>query len=60
MEITSKPDDMGRCSFTLFWFADYHPGHPKGEHRHAERAQCFFADPKRWAARCRRVDYLTA
>lgn len=43
---SDKSDDLGRCRFTLFWWADYHPGDPRGEHRHAERAQCFFADPR--------------
>jgi len=43
---TNKSDDLGRCRFTLFWWADYHPGDPRGEYRHAERAQCFFADPR--------------
>lgn len=42
----SGPDEQDRCHFTLYWFADYHPGHPAGEYRHAERAQCFHADPR--------------
>lgn len=41
----SLPDKDGRCRFTLSWLADYHPGHPLGEHRIAERAQGFFANP---------------
>lgn len=44
----SKSDSLGRCSFTLFWMADYHPGDPAGENRIAERAQCFFADPREY------------
>jgi hypothetical protein len=43
IEIHSGPDSLGRYSYTLFWMADYHPGHPDGEHRIAERGQCFFA-----------------
>ena len=39
-------DDEGRVSFTLFWWADYHPGHPEGENRWAIRAQCYFAKPE--------------
>ena len=46
IEHHGKSDDLGRCHFTLFWMADYHPGHPDGEHRTAERAQGFFADPR--------------
>lgn len=45
IEYHSKTDRLGRCSFTLYWMADYHPGHPDGEYRTAERGQCFFADP---------------
>lgn len=42
-EIQSGPDKEGRYRFTLYWTADYHPGHPEGEHRRAERGQCFHA-----------------
>jgi hypothetical protein len=38
-------DSHGRCLFDLFWMADYHPGHPDGEHAHRERGQGFFGDP---------------
>lgn len=41
-EIHSGPDSLGRYSYTLYWMADYHPGHPEGEYRRAERGQCFF------------------
>lgn len=46
IEYHSQPDDLGRCEFTLFWMDDYHPGHPLGENRTAERGQCFFAKPE--------------
>ena len=45
-EIHSGPNRFGEYCFTLFWWADYHPGHPLGEYRHAERGQVFLADPK--------------
>ena len=45
IEYNSKSDHLGRCHFMLFWMADYHPGHPDGEYRTAERGQAFFADP---------------
>jgi hypothetical protein len=47
-EIISGPDKMGRYTFFLYWMADYHPGDPQGEYRHAERGQIFFADPNEW------------
>jgi len=40
-----KPDRYGRYRYTMFWLADYHPGHPDGEHAIRERAQEFFAVP---------------
>lgn len=46
IEIYSGPDNHGRYSFALFWMANYHPGHPLGEHRHAERGQHFLARPE--------------
>lgn len=42
VEIHSGPDDRGRYSYTLYWMADYHPGHPDGEYGWRERGQCFF------------------
>lgn len=42
----TKSDGLGKCHFTLFWYANYHPGHPDGEYRHAERGQCFYANPE--------------
>jgi len=38
-EVYEGPDDRGRYHYALFWIADYHPGHPLGEHRTAERGQ---------------------
>ena len=46
IEYDSGSDKEGKCSFTLFWMADYHPGHPTREHGWAERGQCFHADPR--------------
>ena len=46
IEYDSGSDKDGRCSFTLYWMADYHPGHPQGEHRRAERGQVFHGDPR--------------
>jgi hypothetical protein len=43
--IHSGPDRQGRYQYTLFWMADYHPGHPDGEHRLAERGQVFLGVP---------------
>ncbi len=43
VEVHSGPDSRGRYVHTRFWMADYHPGHPGGEHRMAERAQVFNA-----------------
>jgi hypothetical protein len=45
VEIYEGPDDRGRYSYALFWWADYHPGHPDGEHAHRERGQHFFGVP---------------
>lgn len=47
--IVSGPDELDRYVYFLYWMADYHPGHPHGEHRLAERGQLFKAtlpDPK--------------
>jgi len=44
-ELESGPDDRGRYHYTLSWWADYHPGHPDGENRMAERSQHFFGIP---------------
>lgn len=43
-EIYSGPDKWGYYHFALFWMADYHPGHPDGEHRLAERGQHYYAE----------------
>lgn len=47
IEYHSKSDEDGKCSFSLFWMATYHPGHPLGENRLAERGQSFRADPRK-------------
>lgn len=46
IEYHSLTDEWGRCHFSLHWMADYHPGHPDGEYRRAERGQHFNADPR--------------
>lgn len=46
IEYITKSDNQNRCTFALYWLADYHPGDPAGEYRHAERGQVFFSDPK--------------
>lgn len=46
IEYHSALDAWGKCTFTLYWMADYHPGDPAGEHRRAERGQVFHADPE--------------
>ena len=44
-EIYDGPDARGRYHYALFWMAGYHPGHPAGEYRWAERGQHFFGQP---------------
>ena len=46
IEYHTPSDEQGRCRFTLYWMADYHPGHPLGENRRAECGQVFYADPE--------------
>ena len=41
----SKCNADRKCSFAILRYADYHPGHPMGEYRRAERGKHFFADP---------------
>ena len=49
IEYRSKEEDsLRRCVFLLHWMADYHPGHPLGEYRIAERGQYYFADPHKY------------
>lgn len=45
IDMESGIDDRGRARFTLYWVADYQPGHPDGEQRRVIRGQCFYADP---------------
>lgn len=47
IEVYAGPDTHGRYHYALFWLADYHPGHPDGEYRTAERGQHFFGNPDR-------------
>ena len=45
-EIESKPDSLGRVSFTRHWFTDYRPGHPVQEYDpegRLHKGQCFHA-----------------
>ena len=39
IKIISGPDRLGRYMWFAYWMSDYHPGHPDGEHRWAERGQ---------------------
>ncbi len=48
VEIHGGPDERGRYRFTLYWMASYHPGHPDGENRDAERGQEFHCSLKRY------------
>ncbi len=41
IEIVSGPDERNRYVHFRNWLADYHPGHPDGENRTAERGQIF-------------------
>jgi hypothetical protein len=41
IEVLEGPDDKGRWTFFVYWMADYHPGHPEGEHVCRERGQIF-------------------
>ena len=43
LEVFDGPDRCGKWGYWLFWLADYHPGHPDGEDRIAERGQAFRA-----------------
>lgn len=43
VEIFSGPDEQGRYGHFRYWMSDYHPGHPKGEYRTAERGQVHFS-----------------
>ena len=45
IEYHDGPDSFGNYTFTVYWLAEYHPGHPDGEYRLAERGQVFHANP---------------
>lgn len=47
IEYLSESDSWGRCHFVLRWWANYHPGDPRGENRLALRGQHFFDDPRK-------------
>ena len=51
IEIHAGPNRNGAYHFTVFWMADYHPGHPLGENRWAERGQGFLANPDDYGPR---------
>jgi hypothetical protein len=42
IELFKGPDSQGRYGYFVFWWADYHPGHPDGEHARRERGQVYF------------------
>lgn len=42
--------------YALFWMADYHPGHPEGEHARRERGQHFLAPIPAWAKKLPQED----
>jgi hypothetical protein len=44
IEIYEGPNKNGYYHIAEFWMADYHPGHPLGEHRVAERGQHFLTN----------------
>lgn len=56
-ELFEGPDHRGRYSYALYWMSNYHPGHPDGEYRRAERGQHYFGVPpdnvKDWTDRRR-------
>ncbi len=47
IEYHNKNVDNNKHSFTLYWFTDYIPGHPDGEHKFHWRGQGFVSDPTR-------------
>lgn len=44
----SGPDSQGRYHYSCHWMVDYHPGHPDGEYRTAERGQHSNAELPDW------------
>lgn len=49
------PDEQGRYEFTVKWWANYHPGHPGGEHAWRQRGQVFFDKPQKIIEAARRA-----
>jgi hypothetical protein len=45
IDIHEGPYQDGTYMYTLYWMAEYHPGHPEGEYRRAERGQVFRGNP---------------
>ena len=45
IEYLSPVDSRGRCTFMMYWWAPYHPGHPTREYGWGLRGQVFRADP---------------
>jgi len=43
VEVYAGPNRGGEYHYAIFWMADYHPGHPEGEYRIAERGQHYLA-----------------
>ena len=48
VEVLDGPDHQGQYGYVLHWMADYHPGDPRGEYRHAKRGQVFHKVPPDW------------
>lgn len=44
--VPNSRNKFGEYEFTLYWRANYHPGHPEGENRLAVRGQCYLARPE--------------
>lgn len=56
LEIYEGPNKQGDYHYALFWMADYHPGHPEGEHGLRERGQHFLAPIPKWTDSLKQVD----
>ena len=48
VEYLSLTDKEGKARFFLYWMDNFHIGHPKGEHRYAERGQIFKGVPSEY------------
>lgn len=56
LEIYEGPSKYGDYHYALFWMADYHPGHPDGEHGWRERGQHFLAPIPKWTDSLKQID----